>query len=33
MTVAELNKRIEALETDFKNVKFKTSADFLSKYQ
>ena len=33
MTVAEPNKRIEALETDFKNVKFNTSADLLSKYQ
>lgn len=29
MTVAELNKRIEASETDFKNVKFKTSVDLL----
>lgn len=33
MTVAELNKRIEASETDFKNGKFKTSADLISKYQ
>lgn len=33
MTVAELNKRIEASETDFKNGKIKTSADLLSKYQ
>lgn len=33
MTEAELNERIDQSEQDFKNGKFKTSAELLAKYK
>lgn len=33
MSVIELNSRIDQSENDFKNGKFKTSAELLSKYK
>lgn len=33
MSIIELNSRIEKSENDFKNGKFKTSAELLSKYK
>lgn len=33
MSVAELNSRIDQSENDFKNGKFKTSEELLSKYK
>lgn len=33
MSVAELNSRIDQSENDFKNGKFKTSEELLSKYE
>ena len=33
MSVEELNARIDRSEEDFKNNRFKTSADLLSKYK
>tara|TARA_R110002072_G_scaffold21482_1_gene76207 strand:+ start:1212 stop:1445 length:234 start_codon:yes stop_codon:yes gene_type:complete len=33
MTIHELNKRIDKSESDFKNNRFKTSSELLTKYE
>ena len=33
MTIDELNKRIDKSESDFKNNRFKTSSELLTKYE